>query len=51
MAAKTEEEGHRELCQLAEFAISYRFTILRFNKDNGTKFNIQIGLAYFWGGV
>lgn len=44
---KTEEEGKRELCQLAEFAINYRFTILRFNKDHQTNFNVQIGLAYW----
>merc|ERR1711912_95569 len=43
---KSEEQGKRELCQLAEFAINFRFTILRFNKENGTNFNVQIGLAY-----
>merc|ERR1712157_589094 len=42
----TEDDGYKELCQLAEFAVNYRFTVLRFNKEHKTNFNVQVGLAY-----
>ena len=40
------KKKEKELCQLAEFAINFQFTILKMNKDFKTKFTVKIGLSF-----